>query len=181
MSKICEFLEKYKTEIMFTIVALLVLYWVSTMSPMKTYNSCDMNRKRRVEFMEQEPKENPVMDPGMNYWEENNSMGDSLGEIDFQSEGPVLGTECAGKNAAFVSSDLLPKTSPNDKFNEFSPDLKGMNMLDTSDFIGVDTVSNSLRNANYSIRSEPPNPKKTVSPWMNSTIAPDLTRKSLDT
>jgi len=130
--------------------------------------------------MDQSPpmdKKQPL-EEDTNYWE---GMGDTLGEIDFQSKGPVLGTECAGSNAAFVSSDLLPKTNPNDKFNEFSPDLKGMNMLDTSEFIGVDTVSNSLRNANYSIRSEPPNPKKTVSPWMNSTIAPDLTRKSLET
>jgi hypothetical protein len=177
MSKV---IEQYKTEIMFVLAALLVMYWVSTMSPKhNTVASCGETRQRRVEFMEPKPKQQtPKTDD--QYWGSDNMMGDTLGEIDFKSKGPVLGTECAGSTAAFVSSDLLPKTNPNDKFNEFSPELKGMNMLDTSEFIGVDTVTNSLRNANYSIRSEPPNPKQAVSPWMNSTIAPDLTRLKLD-
>ena len=65
---------------------------------------------------------------------------------------------------------------------EFAPkDLQNMNFLDATNRIGVDTVSSSLRNANYSIRSEPANPKTAVSPWMNSDIDPDLDRRPLDT
>ena len=82
----------------------------------------------------------------------------------------------------FVSTSLLPKTNDvirKDGF-EFAPkDLQGINFLDAKDKIGVDTVGNSLRNANLSIRDEPANPKTAVSPWMNSTIDPDLTRLSL--
>ena len=90
------------------------------------------------------------------------------------------GSSCGAGN--FVSSSLLPKSNDvirEDGF-EFAPkDLQGMNFLEASDKIGVDTVGNSLRNANRSIRDEPANPKTAVSPWMNSTIEPDLTRLAL--
>ena len=60
-------------------------------------------------------------------------------------------------------------------------DLQNMNFLDATTRIGVDTVSSSLRNANYGLRSEPTNPKTEVSPWMNSDIDPDLARRPLET
>lgn len=83
----------------------------------------------------------------------------------------------------FLSGNLLPKKNDvlDDSAFEFAPkDLQNINFLDATTRIGVDTVSSSLRNANYSIRSEPPNPRDVVSPWMNTTIDPDLERKSLE-
>ena len=46
--------------------------------------------------------------------------------------------------------------------------------------IGVNTIGQSLRNANYQLRSEPPNPQMKVGPWMQSTVEPDLMRRSLE-
>jgi len=43
----------------------------------------------------------------------------------------------------------------------------------------INISGQSLRNANMQLRSEPPNPIKKVSPWMQSTIEPDLYRKPL--
>lgn len=99
--------------------------------------------------------------------------------VERESGGSGSGSCGAGN---FVSSSLLPKSNDairEDGF-EFAPkDLQGMNFLEATDKIGVDTVGNSLRNANRSIRDEPANPKTAVSPWMNSTIEPDLTRLAL--
>tara|TARA_B110000261_G_scaffold94194_1_gene106803 strand:+ start:10562 stop:11110 length:549 start_codon:yes stop_codon:yes gene_type:complete len=83
----------------------------------------------------------------------------------------------------FLSSNLLPKNGENsDVAFDFAPkDLQNMNFLDATTRIGVDTVSSSLRNANYGLRSEPMNPKTAVSPWMNSDIDPDLARRPLET
>ena len=53
-------------------------------------------------------------------------------------------------------------------------------MLDSSYHVGVNTVGQSLRNANLQLRSEPPNPQGNVSPWMNTTIGPDLPRRPLE-
>jgi len=77
----------------------------------------------------------------------------------------------------FVSSHLLPKgdTKLDEKFDEFSPSmLKGKNFLEADRFIGAQ--SQSLRNANQQLRSEPMNPQTVVSPWLQSTILPDERR-----
>ena len=58
--------------------------------------------------------------------------------------------------------------------------LQGVNMLDSSYHVGTNTIGQSLRNANRQVRSEPPNPQVYVSPWMNTTIGPDLPRRHLE-
>ena len=82
--------------------------------------------------------------------------------------------------------ELLPKNEK-DNIANFNKDypisegiLKGVNFLDAGYQIGVNTVGQSLRNANRQLRSEPPNPQVAVSPWLNTTIGPDLQRKPLE-
>ena len=81
---------------------------------------------------------------------------------------------------------LLPKNEK-DNIANFNKDypisegiLKGVNFLDAGYQIGVNTVGQSLRNANLQLRSEPPNPQVAVSPWLNTTIGPDLARQPLE-
>ena len=82
--------------------------------------------------------------------------------------------------------DLLP-TDENKAIQEFNIAkpvgegiLQGVNMLDSTYHVGVNTVGQSLRNANRQLRSEPPNPQVNVSPWLNTTIGPDLPRRPLE-
>ena len=85
-----------------------------------------------------------------------------------------------------TAEDLLPtdESKAITEFNIAKPVgegiLQGVNMLDSSYHVGVNTVGQSLRNANRQLRSDPPNPQVNVSPWMNSTIAPDLPRRPLE-
>ena len=82
--------------------------------------------------------------------------------------------------------DLLPtdESKAIQEFNIAKPIgegiLQGVNMLDSSYHVGVNTVGQSLRNSNQQLRSEPPNPQVNVSPWMNTTIGPDLPRRPLE-
>ena len=80
--------------------------------------------------------------------------------------------------------DLLPKDAANSKFSQVNPsgqgDVDSKNHLTAGYTLGVNSVGNSLRNANRQLRSEPPNPQLKVSPWMNTTIGPDLGRRPLD-
>ena len=82
--------------------------------------------------------------------------------------------------------ELLPKDEK-DNIANFNKDypisegiLKGVNFLEAGYQVGVNTVGQSLRNANRQVRSEPPNPQVSVSPWMNTTIGPDLARAPLE-
>ena len=80
-------------------------------------------------------------------------------------------------------AELLPK-GENTDWGKSSPDAPGgfdnPNLIDAGYHIGRDTVSNNLRNASRDLRCEPPNPTTKVSPWMMSTIGPDLSRKGLN-
>ena len=58
--------------------------------------------------------------------------------------------------------------------------LQNVNLLRAGYHAGIDTIGSTLRNSNLQLRSEPPNPTSKVSPWMNSTIEPDLMRVPLE-
>ena len=93
-------------------------------------------------------------------------------------------------NAVFKTCDLN-KISPeellpsqnNTQFAKLNPtvasNLQNKNFLEAGAHIGLDTVGQSLRNASYDLRAEIPNPRMNVSPWMNTTIQPDLAKKPL--
>ena len=92
---------------------------------------------------------------------------------------------CYPQNS-LTAADLLPndESAQISEFNQNYPIgegiLKGINFLSSGYHIGVNTVGQSLRNANRQLRSEPPNPQVSVSPWMNTSIGPDLLRRPLD-
>ena len=94
-------------------------------------------------------------------------------------------SQCYPQNT-LTAEDLLPAEESKEisEFNQNYPIgegvLKGINFLSSGYHIGVNTVGQSLKNANRQLRSEPPNPQVSVSPWMNSSIGPDLLRRPLD-
>ena len=89
---------------------------------------------------------------------------------------------CYPKNQ-LTPEELLPG-DPNSKWAQVNPsgtgDIAGKNFLSAGTLIGIDTVGQSLRNASYDLRSEPPNPQVVVSPWLNTNISADLLRRPLE-
>ncbi len=80
-------------------------------------------------------------------------------------------------------SDLLPRDT-NNQWGSLNPagsgDLLGQNLLSATFLTGIDTIGNTMKNANLQIRSERPNPQLNVGPWNQSTFAPDLMRTPLE-
>jgi len=83
-----------------------------------------------------------------------------------------------------TGEDLLPKDAANSKWAQMNPagqgDVRDQNFLTAGYHIGINTVGQTRRNANYQLRSDPPNPQVPVSPWNISTIEPDLNRRPLE-
>ena len=79
--------------------------------------------------------------------------------------------------------ELLPQDNAN-VWAKVNPSgegtLKDRNFLQAGHHIGVNTVGQTLRNANMQLRSEPPNPQVKVSPWLQTTIEPDVNRKPME-
>ena len=97
-------------------------------------------------------------------------------------DGANVPSECYPKDV-LSSVDLLPQGADS-KFAQANPNGQGSlndkNFLNAGFHIGVNTVGQSLRNANRQLRSEPPNPQVKVSPWLQTTIEPDLNRRPLE-
>ncbi len=78
---------------------------------------------------------------------------------------------------------LLPQDNSS-TWNQVNPSgegsLKDRNFLQSGFHIGINTVGQTLRNANLQLRSEPPCPQVKVSPWMTSTIEPDVSRRPFE-
>jgi len=91
-------------------------------------------------------------------------------------------TSCSKPNIQ-NPADLLPRDT-NSQWAQLNPSGKGelanINLLKAGYHIGIDTIGQTLRNANLQIRSEPPNPQLYVGPWMQSTIEPDFLRPPLE-
>ena len=83
-----------------------------------------------------------------------------------------------------TAQDLLPKDAADSKWARLNPsgtgDVHDQNYLTAGYHIGVNTVGQSMRNANLQLRSEIPNPQGAVGPWMISTIEPDMRQNVLE-
>jgi hypothetical protein len=99
-----------------------------------------------------------------------------------QTSMPGVPSSCSNPNVQ-NPAELLPKDT-NSQWAQLNPSGKGelanINLLKAGYHIGIDTVGQTLRNANLQIRSEPPNPQLNVGPWHNSTIEPDFMRPPLE-
>ena len=95
---------------------------------------------------------------------------------------PKLPEACFPKDI-LNASELLPKDTDSawaQNVPSGNGELKDQNFLNAGYHIGVNTVGQSLRNANRQLRSEPINPQVKVSPWLQSTIEPDVNRRPLE-
>ena len=97
---------------------------------------------------------------------------------------PSSGMQSCFPRDRLTAGDLLPKDAADSKWARINPsgtgDIHDQNYLTAGYHVGINTVGQSLRNANLQLRSEIPNPQNAVGPWMISTIEPDLRQNTLE-
>ena len=132
-----------------------------------------------------QPKPEPVKvnasEPsGSNEVFEKVSTEEKTGE--FGLSGNQFPSDCFPKDQ-LTPSELLPGDA-NSKWAQSVPagqgELGDQNFLTSGHHVGVNTVGQTLRNANRQLRSEPPNPQVKVSPWLQTTIEADTNRRPLE-
>ncbi len=140
------------------------------------------NAMENPEKQEKENKSNPnaAMPPAMAGSEGFGDYEEVTGPANFGSADAPAG--CYPRDQ-LTPGELLPKDM-NSVWAQQNPmgsgSLKGKNFLSAGSLIGVNTVGQSLRNANLQLRSEPPNPQVPVSVFYNSTIEPDVNRRDFE-
>ena len=128
--------------------------------------------------------------PNVNNHESNQNVSGSYGidqdetykEVNSNVDSNQLPNECYPKDI-LSPKELLPKDTES-TWAQSVPAGQGslgdQNFLNAGFHIGVNTVGQTLRNPNYGLRSEPPNPQVKVSPWMQTTIEPDSNRRPME-
>jgi len=107
-------------------------------------------------------------------------------DMDEMEDAPVEGEEPETDETPAMEekvTNLLPKTEGFDTSNFATVDAKNIqapDLLEAGYHIGLDTIGQSLRNANQQLRSDPVIAKVDVGPWHNSTIEADVTRVPLE-
>lgn len=101
--------------------------------------------------------------------------------VDFDQSKPTSsGGDCFPRDK-LSRDDLLPADAANSKWAQANPagqgDVKDQNFLTAGFHVGQNTVGQSMRNPNMQMRSDPPNPKMSVSPWNQTTIEYDDSRR----
>jgi len=134
------------------------------------------------------PEYNPaqMLDPQQNGdFDLNSQFGSSgVGGGAASVGGGAAGMQSCFPRDRLTASDLLPKDAADSKWARINPsgtgDIHDQNYLTAGYHVGINTVGQSLRNANLQLRSEIPNPQNAVGPWMISTIEPDLRQSTLE-
>ena len=97
-------------------------------------------------------------------------------------QAPKSGSSCGMQNGTGLASSLIPREiASGEDFGQFAPDdiLAGQSYLEPRQQIGFpETIGGALRNANRTVRADPPNPKQAYV-WNNTTIVPDTMQRGL--
>jgi len=82
----------------------------------------------------------------------------------------------------FNASALLPKEERQDWFEDVTPQkIKNRHLINIYRPIGINTVITSRKNGSLDLRGNPVNPKTFVSPFLNSSIEPDVNARGICT
>jgi hypothetical protein len=128
-----------------------------------------------------QPEMNSIQGGGMGYSQDASYASSTLDNVNSLHTPDVQ--SCFPRDR-LTADDLLPKDAADSKWARLNPsgtgDIRDQNYLTAGYHVGVNTVGQSLRNANLQLRSEIPNPQNPVGPWMISTIEPDLRQNTLE-
>lgn len=112
-----------------------------------------------------------------------NSQADAVRAAGYGPEKPQGSDYSCFPSEELMSQDLLPLNDLQ-AWSENHPEGAGIleekNFLSAGHHIGINSVGQALKNANYGIRSEPSNPQRRVSPWQNSSYSSDSLRRPLE-
>ena len=167
----------FSTERVVIIVVFLLLVWLLSQYAGSKTSVVDMMEDGGEVLMED--GEAP-----MEYGEAQMEYGGEVPMEQLTSSGTASGTGYTTSQVA-NPADLLP-SDENSQWSALNPnaanngDTTMPDLLKAGYHIGLDTIGQTLRNANLQLRSDPIITKATVGPWNQSTIETDYARVPLE-
>lgn len=130
-------------------------------------------------------EKNTIMDSmhsGQHIQNNMDSQADAKMPIEVPSSSPAGGSYAV--HEVVNPSELLPKDD-NSQWAALNPSIQKNgqampDLLQAGYHISIGQVTQTLRNANLQLRSDPVIPKREVGPWNQSTLEPDILRQPLE-
>jgi len=158
------------------------------MTKMESINKADPTTYKKISYSEGERGGVSELDSQFR-----NTFEDSMNDKGYfnpndETDGRYATYESKQNRKKLTSEEIydidkyLPKELHDDWF-EVMPEpigVKNRHLINVARPVGANTISGSLRNANYDLRASPPCPKFTVSPWLQSSIEPDTNIKPFE-
>jgi hypothetical protein len=153
-----------------------------------TMNHADGFEEAAINNAHAVPTPNAPPAPSQNNIEPMNNNDDTVEGFETITPSPMPFKDAQKPSNCYPKDQIAPQellpNDPNSKWAQVNPqgqgDIAGKNYLSAGALIGVNTIGQSMRNANYQLRSDPPNPQAKVSIWNQSTIEPDFNRRPLE-
>jgi hypothetical protein len=109
-------------------------------------------------------------------------QGEISGQFDIDT-GKQPKLDCFPKDS-ITPQELMPREDSYNTWQQTSPPVNGhladRNFLESGHHFGIDTVSNTLKNPNLQLRSDPIIPQAQVGPWLQSTYGPDTNHRQFE-
>ncbi len=111
--------------------------------------------------------------------------GDSTASATTTPSATTASAPSAAPSTTATPADLLP-ADQNSEWAALNPvnmsqgNIIAGEMLTAGYHIGLDTIGQTMKNANLQLRSDPIIPKQSVGPWNQSTYEPDYARVPLE-
>lgn len=203
-------MNKKNLNICFTVLAILVvLLLVYYLKPQFIYNEGSVQGPQTIQTIQNRSNSTSGVPSGLPLQNESvitdpnaGGVGGSVSDVSDsiamnqqisnpEMADPAMTPAVQGLNLAscypkdqLTAEELLPQDSVSTQWAQTYPSgvgsLKEKNFLQAGHHIGINTVGQTLRNANLQLRSEFPNPQSQVSPWLQSTIQPDMNRRPFE-
>ena len=178
--------NKQLGSILLVILVVVALVWVFMNMKNKNVQN-DGNYTHQEQSMDKETLENaqPMQDSmALNAAPAHTSDATpSNGELNSNPAVETMRNQACFPKEQLTAQELLPNNDSS-TWAQVNPsgsgNLKDKNFLQAGHHIGINSTGQTLRNANLQLRSEPANPQVIVSPWMQTTINPDMNRKPFE-
>ena len=122
----------------------------------------------------------------LNYPQISNNYSPQQGQThgQFQQKlAAIPGIDCFPKDTV-TPQELMPKEDPYNTWSQVNPSTAGhiadRNFLESGHHFGIDTISNTHKNPNLQLRSDPVIAQVAVGPWSQSTYGPDTNRRQFE-
>lgn len=162
------------------LVAFISYYYTGSLIPNEGDVSVDKVNDDLFNDLYNSGKINPGLDEYTHFQGEQTGAPVVEGNpIEYKNKKYILPDEDA--KSLYKVKDYLPQEKVPAWFDvpETTVKIPDVNLIDNKEYIGVNTIGSSLRNANRDLRPQPPVPRRNVSIWNMSTIDPDTNLRSL--